>query len=62
MKLVKHLLISVTTIVLFACGNQVDSNKETMIKNNDASAIEQAHWLLGIWKAKTADGDLTETL
>ena len=60
MNLVKALLISVTTIVLFACGNQVDSNKETMIKNNDASAIEQANWFLGIWKSKTTDGDLTE--
>jgi hypothetical protein len=60
MNLVKALLISGTTIVLFACGNQVDSNKETIIKNDDSIAVEQANWFLGSWQNKTSDGDFTE--
>jgi hypothetical protein len=60
MNLVKSLLISVTTIVLFACGNQVNSNKETIIKNNDSSSLEQSNWFLGSWQNKTSNGDFTE--
>jgi hypothetical protein len=30
-------------------------------KNNDALTLDQAHWLLGIWKSKATNGDLTET-
>lgn len=60
MNLVKALLISVTTIVLFACGNQVDSNKETIIKNDNSIAMKQANWFLGSWQNKTSDGDFTE--
>lgn len=60
MNLVKALLITVTTIVLFACGNQVDSNKETSIKNDDSNSLDQANWFLGFWQNKTSDGDFTE--
>ena len=31
-------------------------------KNNDASVITQAHWLLGTWKSKATDGDLTGSM
>jgi hypothetical protein len=60
MNLVKALLISVTTIVLFACSNQVDSNKETIIKSDDSIVMKQANWFLGSWQNKTSDGDFTE--
>jgi hypothetical protein len=60
MKLDKILFISLTTIVLIACSNQTDSNKETMIKTDDSIAMEQANWFLGSWQNKTSDGDFTE--
>lgn len=60
MNLVKALLISATTIVLFACGNQVDSKEERIIKNDDSNSLEQANWFLGSWQNNTSDGDFTE--
>ena len=60
MNLIKALLISVTIIILFACGNQVDSNKETIIKVDDSNSLEQANWFLGSWQNNTSDGDFTE--
>ena len=60
MNLIKALLISVTIIILFDCGNQVDSNKETIIKVDDSNSLEQANWFLGSWQNNTSDGDFTE--
>ena len=60
MKLVKHLFKSLTILFLSACSNQADLSEESICKDYDSSAIEQANWFLGAWKFKTNDGDLTE--
>jgi hypothetical protein len=60
MNLVKYLSLSLTILFLSACNNQADLSEDSICKYYDSSAIEQAHWLLGTWKSKATDGDLTE--
>ena len=61
MKLMKFSFLVILFLILIVnCKPHYRLPHYEIHKNNDASAIEQAHWLLGIWKSKTTDGDLTE--
>lgn len=61
MKMLKLSIVSILFLMLMVnCKPHYRLPHHNIYKNNDASVITQAHWLLGTWKSKATDGDLTE--